>query len=202
MATFRAQVCLMPDTGLAADAATNTWYFGADTQLGETNMKAALNQFYVSVSPLLSSLIDDTTSEVKWYDMADPEPRDPVDTTPLTGLTLSSGSIPTEVALVLSFQAEKVSGLNQKRRRGRIFLGPLGDFAGDRPATPLVQLVRDAGSALLLESSNGGVGTTEFTWLQHSPTDGLYNEIDSGWVDNEFDTQRRRGRIATERITF
>ena len=201
MAEYRAQVVLNMDSGVPADAATNTWYFGADTALGLDNAEAALQQFYADIQTLLSSLINPATSLIKWYDMGDPEPRVPIRLSSLT-LTTGTGAMAPELALVGSYQAERLSGVNQARRRGRVFIGPLSTIAGDRPGAPQVADLRDAMSDLLLESSNGGVGTTEFLWLQHSQTDGTYNEVATGWVDNEFDTQRRRGRLATTRNTF
>lgn len=52
-----------------------------------------------------------------------------------------------------------------------------------------------------LVTTVGDVATSTFLGV-YSRVDGLIRPITSGWVDNEFDTQRRRQRDATARTEW
>lgn len=101
--------------------------------------------------------------------------------------------------MVLSFQADKVSGLPQARRRGRVYFGPLGGAAeaSGRPGTTLLSAVVAFGAALLSESN-----LADWTWVVYSTVNNGGAPVTNGWVDNSFDTQRRRGLEWTARTTF
>lgn len=199
MALYRAQITIPMDSGLPEDAATNTLYFDADTEGDLDDVHDALSDFYIAIDGLYSSLVDGLGVVVNYYRMSDPEPRTPVKTNGMLTWVTDSSASPTEVALVLSYQAAKISGLPQSRRRGRIYIGPLGGGLSDRPnavgqINPLV-----AAAQGLLDASTAA---TTWTWAQYSPTNNEGANVVSGWVDNEWDTQRRRGRAATSRTAF
>ena len=98
------------------------------------------------------------------------------------------------------------------RRRGRIYLGPLAAVAADsstgRPNTSFVTAIKNAAAAYLASVTTDGT----FTWVVHSHTTGAspgtYDEtgnsvtVNQGWVDNAWDTQRRRGMAPTTRSAF
>ena len=203
MALYKMQVVLKTDDGIAANYATNSLYADivVETLTTATDIVVAIAASYNAVSTVLSSLLDTTGHEVKFYKLSDPSPRAPTWTLPfgITGLGSSAG--PTEVSAVVSFQAVKVSGLPQARRRGRIYLGPLinslADATGRIDATDLAYIA-NWGDLLLIAST----ANADWTWAVYSPTDGTGVDVDNGWADNEFDTQRRRGRPATLRSTF
>lgn len=198
---YKAQVTLNMVDGIAENAASNTWYVDSDTVLLLNDFTSELETFYQAFDQSLSSLIDASNVTVEYYRLSDPEPRSPVKTDTLSGLTVATTAAPTEVALVMSYQGEKVSGLPQSRRRGRVFLGPwaVGNYDSDGRVSPGFQTtVRNAGAALLAAS----IASAGWTWAQYSPTNGVGIDVASGWVDNEWDTQRRRGREATQRLTY
>ncbi len=128
--------------------------------------------------------------------------------------------LPAEVAIGLSFHADlddvpetaanptppPLTIRPAARRRGRVYLGPwsrtnvLGaDVAtGDGiPATMVLNVI--ANSAGFLLAQNTGVDLKWSTW---SPTGSEYHDVVGGYVDNAFDTQRRRGSAPTNRGTF
>lgn len=112
-----------------------------------------------------------------------------------------SAPLPAEVALVMSFQAARASGQNQARRRNRVYLGPLGGSAPSsdgRPAPGFVTQVARAGSDLAAAASS----SVNWNWVVWSPTEQQDYQVDNGWVDNSWDTQRRRGLAPTSRTTF
>lgn len=201
MARFRIQVVLNMLDGLAENAATNTWYCLADLPGNVDTFLTDLQSFYQECDLLLSNLIDPANILMKVYDLADPEPRTPIQERLMTGITVAASAAPTEVAMVMSYQAVRSAGLPQSRRRGRIFLGPLGDnvFDATGRVPPGTQAILVTAGADLLANS---IASTDYDWAQYSPTDDLMHIVADGWVDNEWDTQRRRGRKATLRSTF
>lgn len=217
---MRAQVTIPRVTGVPEDAFTNTWYFDGDDLGGpiadggyHDTVMTLLGNFYHAIDQFLCGMAG-TVATVKIYDMRDPEPRIPerIDT---IALTLGTGDwMPAEVALCLSFQAAGASGVNQARRRGRVYLGPIDHDAtytqnlGDvRPTSTCRDAIAAAAGAL-----RDGADTTfgsHVSWAVYSPTldvvgtiDDAFNDVDNGWVDNSFDTQRRRGSAPSLRSLF
>lgn len=211
MALIRAQVRLSYFSGLPEDVVTNTLYFitgGVPATPAELDdIAARIESAYSEWGPWLGAPLRRGTdlSEIRMYDMADPEPRVPVYTHVWTLPAASAATcLPLECSAVLSFHAAYTSGVPNARRRGRIYLGPLiasASASGTASTFPQVvsTLVTDivAGAVLL------GTDVTEVvTWAQYSPTTGLASPVEGGWVDNEFDTQRRREARATTRTTW
>lgn len=202
MALWRLQVTIPMDSALTADYASNTWHFVSDdTEAATDDVADALDAFYDDIAGQLSSLITPGAWVYKFFDLADPEPRVPRYTKTDRGpATTGSNSAPPEVALCLSFRGNYGSGVPAARARNRLYIGPLqaGSIGADgRPSSGLVTALADAGDALLTASGAGA-----WDWVGYSPTDAGQFGIVQGWVDNEFDTQRRRGRQATSRSVF
>lgn len=186
------------------DAVTNTWYFDVDdaTVLGVTNAQAAVDTFYTSIKSYLSPLQDWLGGRAKWYDMSDPEPRAPFaeGTFIVSGSPAAGTSLP-EASICMSYQGSKISGASQARRRGRLYLGPLGNNAisttSGKVASGAVTAVQSAAQTLLDASGLG-----DWTWVLYSRTNGASVLIDNGWIDNAPDIQRRRGVDYDSRVTF
>ena len=87
------------------------------------------------------------------------------------------------------------------RKRGRIYLGPLradtGTTVGNviRPSTAIRTNVAGAGATLI--DLSGVV-----RWGVLSQADEVIWQIDHGFIDDAFDTQRRRGEDPTARTEF
>lgn len=210
MATFRVQMTLPMDSGLPADAVVNTLHFTTallvigpaqfdnvvdmiddfwnNIPTGGTTSPAAY--FPATVGPNMS---------IEFYDLGDPKPRVPKYQKSIAITSSVSGvSLPSEVALCLSFQADRESGASQARRRNRIYIGPLSTFtvASDgRPTTALIDNLRRAAKDLL----NAADASINWEWAVYSPTNDETYNIANGWVDNAWDSQRRRGLKATSR---
>jgi len=185
-----------------ANFVTNTWHCLAPDATAGTDFNGGVRAFYNSLTTYLSPLLAQNGHEVKIYDLEDPEPRAPILEFEWNLTSAPSGSaLPPEVALCLSFQAEKLSGQTQARRRNRLYIGPLDTTAcgsDGRPAPAFVTAMADAGQAVF----DDAVGE-DYDWAIFStfaPTTGVIAA--NGWVDNEFDTQRRRGRVSTAREIF
>lgn len=201
----RFQVIIPAITNVPADACVNTWHFnltgGTDpvaTVLGD------LQDFYETWATYRGAGYDWDGIHVKGYNLEDTPPRVPVFDDPLgsTGL-VGTTCLPHEVALVVSFRAAQQSGLNPARRRNRVYLGPFAEVAnntGGRPEsgmlTPLV-----AGAQALLNASNT---SSDYSWAINStfvPPTTIVN-VHDGWIDDSWDTQRRRGIEPTSRLAF
>lgn len=219
MPKLRAMVTLAKDSNLPADSIVNTWHFDTDTAdtptEGHPTIVAEaeevidrLQDFYIAIGPYLGTLITGAVN-IKVYNLSDPKPRPPVAeadsvTTPTTA------SLPSEIALCLSFAADSEAGAVRARRRGRVYIGPMatssssGDSAGEvRPSVAQLNGIRDAAAALLARNGGG------ITWAVYSPTtdatgslDDAFNDVTHGWVDNSYDVQRRRGQKSTLRTQF
>lgn len=115
----------------------------------------------------------------------------------------NDGGLPLEVATCLSFfDAGYLTDANPGRHRGRVYIGPLtvdamleGDSA--LPAAPTetwINLLQAAAANLATDLSGGGR-----EWAIWSRADSTFRPIVGGWIDDEFDTQRRRGRSPVSR---
>lgn len=198
MALYRALVTIPAVSQNPDDVVTNQWHFDADTEPDLDGPQQALENFYEGISDRLSALMSDTGITTEWYRLSDPTPRRPVRLDTWSVSSWGIGTMPTEVALVLSFQAEPVSGLPQSRRRNRVYLGPISsnEFTGSGlVGTAFIDAVR-AEATQILDVSNA---QAQWTWATFSPTDGTGADVNNGWVDNAWDTQRRRGKAATLR---
>lgn len=188
---------------------TNTLYY--------TNLSGTFQAMADEVTPHIAEFYNDCYASwgmagycqpqlayINWYDMLDPEPRVPY-TVPL-GSTLtgvSNSNLPTEVALVVSFQGDPLPGVPQSRRRGRIYLGgwpqnTFGASVGDAFPYWATSVVTACSDSAMVNLLNG----PDATWVVHSPTANTYTEVTNGWVDNSADTQRRRSVPPTARNLF
>lgn len=213
--TYLAQIELKTDSGLPEDSSVNTLHFeidptavsggvveiienGGDLAGPEIGIHEALETLYDGLGIIFASTLTGV-GEVKYYDLDDPTPRAPVLIKTLSWGAQGTSALPHEVALCVSFQAAKLSGVPQASRRNRIFLGPLaasisGTTTG-RPAGGDLDFIRDLFDDLLDTSGTAAA----WNWVTYSGKLGTSAPIDNGWIDNAFDTQRRRGVQPTSR---
>lgn len=195
-------------TNLPEDAMVNTFYFegsGADP----TNVFDMVTDFYEDVPTGATRSIfgwmgqenvgDELTLTL--YDLADSPPRAPIATSTRTIIGPGTGEcLPSEVALCLSYQTSVASGQPQARRRGRIYIGGLLMAASQdsRPVSGIITTLACAGRDLI-QASNASVS---WEWQQYSRTNAAGNIVTGGWVDNAWDTQRRRGLAPSARTLW
>lgn len=200
-----AQTTIGVVSNLTADYATNNTYWVVPDPLDLPLVGAAIKAAYDLWRPQMSNLVRQNNHQTKFYNREDPEPRAPVLTYNWNLTTAPSGAAcPPEVTVCCSFQGDPLSGQPQARRRGRNYLpfpgaGTIG--SDGRPSAGCIAAAVSWGDSLLEFSKS----STDHTWVVASSY-GVPGEFDvvitNGWVDNEFDTQRRRGRDATARSTF
>lgn len=215
MPQLRYQVSLDRDGGLPENVVVNVWHFDTDQSIADDadDIADRLIAFYqaLSAQPWWAGSLAGT-GHVKAYDMNQAKPRPPVYEDDFT-IVPASTSLPAELAVCLSFQADPVAGVNQGRRRGRVYLGPFSEQAtlgtggtrADVLVNPELVAAITAAAADLAHGPDAGDGRLAV----YSPTLDVtgtvadaFNDVTNGWVDNAWDIQRRRGGDATIRTTW
>lgn len=215
-------VTIPRDSGLPADNTVNTFWFrtglaeGVFTSGEADTVADVLARFYNDPSPggpatavrnYMASVHGDELI-IKFYDHDTVLPagtqRIPYQTRERVLGAKSTSTMPEEVALCLSYRAALESGTNPARRRGRIFIGPLGENAVQtisdgrtRPPAELQNALIYGAQELQLGIRNIGAN---FDWGVYSPTDNAFNVIAHAWVDDAFDTMRSRGPAPSGRL--
>jgi hypothetical protein len=109
------------------------------------------------------------------------------------GATAKASTVPRDMALCLSYYADR----NIARHRGRLYL-PCALAMGSVSAKPDTTYIT---RALDLADALSGIGGIDVDWGVFSQRDNVFRKAQVAWVDNEWDTQRRRGLKATTRTT-
>jgi hypothetical protein len=203
MALIRCMVIFDNVSMLPEDRYVNTWWFegaGLASVIGE--VAEPLESFYKSnpgtgdtITDMMSASVKRGTdaAEMRFYDMAHDEPRSPVIRKWTVPPHVSVEKLPNEVSICLSFKAAG----NRARERGRVYLGPwrsgiLSQSPEDsRPQTWAVDCIAEAAEDFLAAVSPA--------WVVHSEKYDETFPVVSGWVDNAWDIQRRRGADPTTR---
>lgn len=211
------------DSGLPADGIVNTFHFETISDpvasLTLAEIADALGDCYNSFSARLSPYYNQAATDVTYYNLADPEPRVPLETVSLGITSVPAGAavgLPPEVALVVSFEGNQISGEPQARKRGRVYLGPwaLDGAVSHIVPTDNILTAVDTGFESLLAASDAA---TDWKWCVFSnslfkgttkppqsplPLASCFFDVVRGWTDNAWDTQRRRGIQPTVRRLF
>ena len=201
--TLKVTATLATKSAVPEDYVVNTFHFDSavGTELGAIAAASRVEGFYNEdisggvgrLSTRFSNSIALSGHVIRVYDLAEPKPRIPILEAPMTFSSVGVGGYPSEVALCLSYRAEYASGQPAARRRGRLYIGP---FRGDlseadaasaiRPNAAIINQLRGCGRRLIQKND-------DVTWVVYSPTSESSHLVIGGWVDNSWDTQRRRG---------
>lgn len=221
----RCQVNLAAVSGVRDEDVVNTFAFAVAESSGTlltplSVIASQLETFYDSIGDRIQATVSRGGTTVKMYDLRQARPQVPVYDAALGfGTAAGTGeSMPSEVALCVSFQGAREAGKPQRRRRGRVYIGPIinsGTSTHTRPDSVILADVL-AAAQVLIDASQA---SATWKWCVFSPTTagGFYLPggsgppffggdafvtITDGWVDNAWDTQRRRGIKPTTRSTF
>lgn len=205
MTIYRVLVTVPAVNTLSKDAIVNNWGINGSPTYTDfwPNLQTALVSFYNAWGAQRSNAYTWPATRAKLYNLEDPAPRAPLADNGL-GLSVTTGTntMPQEVCVCLSFQGARISGTPQARRRGRLYLGPLAtgalDITTGRPAALCLTQITNAAIAFRAAS------TSDLTWawvvIHNAGLPGMTaTDITDGWVDNAFDTQRRRGNSPSVR---
>lgn len=212
MTLLKAQITLPFFSAIPTDVASNSLYFNTEsvdpTANEYTEIAARITAAYNVIDTYISPVVNPRQGTIKIYNMTDPTPRQPVGAPfnmPI-GPGGSGTGLPNEVAVVLSYQRTLTSGQPPARSRGRIYIGPLGSIAltmGTSTSFPTVALnFRNDLATFAQTLATPIIPTFPLHWVQYSPSNQTSGSVTSGWIDNDFDTQRRRGFDASVRTVF
>lgn len=230
MAHRRVTVTIPSTTGVPRDAVQNTFHFTTPTSsdLPSTtaeleSIRDAIVDFYdglhdlepylpgggslrlslvfhgVTLVPTLTIRIYRCETEIAVG--ASPEPIISY-TVSITAFSSAFTALPTEAAICLSFRGTTDTGIPIARQRGRVFLGPL---SANVATTDAGHVVVNTGVRATLAAAGAALrawATAGVNWVVWSHTELSAFPVAAGWVDNAFDTQRRRGTDATQRLTW
>lgn len=210
-----AQVVLTNANGLPEDAFVNTFWFGTlsdpPSQTQADEIASRLIDFYTTANTLsavgayLGGAVSRTAAacSIRVYDGTAAPGLGPIDTYPLTiNAAAQAADLPWEVACCLSFKNDSATGIPAPNRRGRVYIGPLNaqtqteSGASVRPSAAFRTDLADAGSRLI--ASN----TAATSWVVWSRDLSVASVVESGWIDDAYDTQRRRGEQVTARTSW
>ncbi len=188
MADYDFQVCLQDVSGLPEDIYINVLHFSVNAEGGPAAVADSIRDLYVEFNANFASYIESV--QVKAYAAG---AGSPVYVTPKANFPGGGESVG-EVAICLSYYADDTAN-NNKRRRGRIYLGPLAASNSRRPTDPgAIDFALDFGERL------AQIGTAlTVTWMMYSKVNNAYYKIERIACDNAWDTQRRRGLAPTFR---
>lgn len=159
---IRAQVRLAFDAGPTNDGAVNTMHFSTN-EVGDiaddlldivTGIGAAYQAFDAHLTENLSGAMD-----IKLYDLEDPLPRVPAEINNVV-LTPAATSNANQLAVVCNLQCPISSGQPRGRRRGRLYIGPVGGAAD----------TDDAGDVIVSTTVRDAIGNAFGAWLPEFPT--------------------------------
>lgn len=228
---IKVEVVFQHQDGLPKDEVVNQFIFAttATPSAGgsaETQINAAIIDFYNTVdtgtSRSIANVMSDeilrtATARMNYTDISahlDGSPAGSpyqVDIWSLAAKTAGTVDLPSEVALVLTYESI-FSGVPEfgpghtrprARHRGRLYLGPLtagmagvgSDFVYRPGATMCTMVGAAAGRLRNLATTSSGL----VAWAQWSRKDLRVSSVASGWVDDSWDTQRRRGAAPLNR---
>jgi len=176
-------------------------------------VQPALATFVQSFDLRMDSSMFTSPITVDYFDLQEAEPRVPFASQDIVAGYGSGTCLPLDVSMCLSFSGNVVSGGNRARRRGRIylptFLSTMLEEGGNR-----VRWTAAARTEIALAASTFAdtieSGGTDSRWAVFSPTtvaeggslQDAMTAVREGWVDDEPDTQRRRGTKSSERTVW
>jgi hypothetical protein len=195
MGIHHAQVSLRSPSNLPRDHSVNVYTFSGTGSDFDGLAQAMVNAYYQKLAVALSVLGGVNRITCKIYNAQATGPNPPL-ATKFQDLAPVVNSGPREVAICLSTSgAPALSGRPGgllPTERGRTFIGPINSqyCASERPGVTVRNAILELGKAIKLISVPG------FLWGAGSSL----NEVSRVWVDDEWDTQRRRGFRPTSRV--
>lgn len=211
MSTVITQVKIQRDNGLNRDAVINTWHHTTDgdppTSAELDSIASQLIDFYTASVPAVGAALMsfmakylNGPAEYKMYDVGDPTPRTPIRTGTFTFTPPTTGTaLPAEVALVLSIRAPLISGVDARRLRNRVYIGPfnagtaVADTGDARPDPGLIGCI--TGAAKRMMDAGNAAGASKLA--VYSAAGFSVYTANKCIVNDAWDTQRRRGANPT-----
>lgn len=206
MPLYRTQVVLSGSSTAPEDVFVNTYWFNSIQPNKEAQLAVvapAFDDLYSGFASFMNGYLR-SPFQVKVYNMADGEPREPAtaDISWPGGGTTGISNLPFELAVCVSFHGAPPFS---PRRRGRVYIGPLNTKSLESGAA--INALHDStcwGNSFNIQL---GAGFEQFRtssaggdWVVHGKGGDV--PIIGGWIDDAYDIQRRRGQDATRRMIW
>jgi len=214
-------------SGIVADQVVNTMLLQTATEPGTpaeiTDQVVFISSFYnnngavsgKSIANYLGSMLSRASQAVtvKQYDVSGhldgSAHGSPINVGHFTLQPPTAGflDLPEEVAVVLSYHS-LLTNIPQEgpgvirpaaRHRGRIYIGPLTSAAVSSDATTHQTVVAPTLRQTLVDASTALLALPDAQWMQWSRTSALATSVHGGFIDDSFDTMRKRGPKARSR---
>lgn len=229
---YEVQTILKSRTGFDRDSVVNTWSFvgpDAPTEAEFEQLGGNLVNFFIEnhvpasgVSHLLSAYISNEivrpehVHECKVYrrPAAPPGPGTGLGSPVFTAVfglenSADTGALPSQVSVGASFSASLI-GFSEilgntrpkAQRRGRLFIGPLDGIARTSGAHNEADVTANLQETLNSSMKKLAERPGPWGWEVFSRKNWTGDLVAGGYVDNRFDTQRRRLEKATERLSW
>lgn len=215
MPVIKVQHSFQGTSNLPKDQFVNTFYFTGPRVVGE-ELRALVNAvkgFYADapsgggmpLTNFISGTAGGSGARVKVFSLDDPMPREPIfdeEYEPPNVNSSDTANLPTEVAVCLSYRAGGIIGVPPTSLRGRVYIGPLTVYAIESAAPSVEPRVKVNFQVSLVEAAGDMAGVAAgagYGWAVFSQTRQVAAPIIECWVDDAFDTQRRRGVAALTR---
>lgn len=186
-------------TGLPGDVSTNTTHwFGTSKEQIADRMEGAM----AIIGSLMPSYVS-RSAHINIYDLEDPEPRVPYVRAVTLDASSTAAGLPGEVAICASWAAGATPGVPVQSLRNRIFIGPLNtnqSTVSTGSTFPRVKLEAQQGLCDIIEAWATPHELSQL--IVYGPRHNVEYPAVRGWVDDEFDTQRRRGVAASARTSW
>ena len=208
---FLVQARFVGPSGLPEDVFVMTTFWRDDAGAGGDAVAAAVSTAWDDLMleqiPSASTFVRDYVPDeiggpfCTAYDLSVLPPRVPYENTS-TNAPPNGGAeaLPREVAITCSYH----NGGPGPRNRGRFYFGPL--------TVEATTAVQDQGRVDVDANLRNGLSNalqkwidtppTGVTWMQLSRANMAMYPVGGGWIDNAFDTQRRRGKAPTARTKY
>lgn len=204
MPIYRLDYALEASTLIPRDRIQNTWWlFGAENLNNaqwETNV-AYFTNFYNSWSNIRSPELWANRGIVKVYDTDLPSPAEPVYEAMTSISRSATTALPLDCAAVVTFAAAPTPGVRLQSLRNRVYLGGLS-AAVNGPDGRITSTFRNT-IATAYNTLKGNLDTAgDVEHMVYSKKMAIARAVDRAWMNDQWDTQRRRDRPTNVRTEF
>lgn len=187
MAVYRAQVAWQIDSLAPRDRMTVNPHFTVANPLPELDTIARdIAEGFNTIHPFSGEL------KCSVYDVHKPKPNYPEAVHTINPGTMTTQTMPRELAVCLSFYSHD----NVKRKRGRMYLPLFYVGVTDPRIEATLPLPQINATADMLAN----IGGIDVDWCVYSRTNDAAYPVTDWWYDNEWDVVRSRGLKGSSRV--
>jgi hypothetical protein len=204
----------VPTTGDNAAILDAIEDFYSDVPTGDTNPLAIYLGTQISRTITPAVKLYDVTAHLDGSPAGSPYQTSPFVST-LPNVLGGTGQFPSEVQMTLTYKStygtlsefgpvDPLTGKKTRPRayaRGRLYIGPVND-ATRQPSSVTGPTINSAARTCLTRAATDLMNDSATRWATWSRRVATMADVVGGWVDDAYDTQRRRGEPTINRTTF